>query len=87
MAVNASGTKTFSPQDRKQLLCTTGVGNGMVQRLKAACFSSIAQVRALDAQHVMTTMCAFVGNDAWVNRRRAIQRVIDQGLEHRATYQ
>lgn len=74
----APSIKTFSPHDRKLLLSTTGVGACMVQRLEAAGFSSITQMRTLGAQHVVTTMSEFVGDDAWANRRRAIQRVIDQ---------
>jgi hypothetical protein len=59
------------------MLSTTGVGPGMVRRLEDAGFSSIAQMRTLGAQHVVTAMCEFVGDDAWANRRKAIQRVID----------
>jgi predicted secreted protein len=53
------------------------VGLCMVRRLEDAGFTSIAQMRALGAQHVVMAMCEFVGDDAWANRRRAIQRVID----------
>jgi predicted secreted protein len=75
---NASRAATaFSAQDRKLMLSTTGVGACMVQRLEDAGFSSIAQMHALGAQHVVMAMCEFVGDDAWANRRRAIQRVID----------
>jgi hypothetical protein len=74
----ASTAQAFSAQDRKLMLSTTGVGACMVKRLEDAGFTSIAQMHALGAQHVVMAMCEFVGDDAWANRRRAIQRVIDQ---------
>jgi hypothetical protein len=77
-AGKGAAAQAFSPQDRKLMLATTGVGLCMVQRLEDAGFTSIAQMRALGAQRVVTAMCEFVGDDAWANRRRAIQRVLDQ---------
>jgi hypothetical protein len=77
-STRARTSKCFSAEDRKLLLSTTGVGACMVQRLEDAGFHSLQQLRALGAQHVVMAMCEWVGDDAWANRRRAIQRVIDQ---------
>jgi hypothetical protein len=71
----------FAEPERRHLLHSPGLGAGVVQRLEQAGITSIAALRRLGVDVFVARMCAAAGTQAWLNRRRALQRAVDT---HRA---
>ena len=76
---------SFSPQERRLLLSTPGIGATVVGRLEAAGFASLRALREAGSAGVAERVQALVGQAAWLNRRRAIERAIQVSSEPVAT--
>lgn len=63
----------FSPAERRWLLSMPGIGAVVVERLEQAGFGSLRALREAGAACVLARVAA---HPAWMNRRRAIERVI-----------
>lgn len=73
---------SFSPQERRLLLSMPGIGATVVGRLEAAGFASLRALREAGSAGVTERVLAVVGQAAWLNRRRAIERAIRVSNEH-----
>jgi hypothetical protein len=67
----------FDPQDRARLLVLPQIGPQVIQRLEAAGYRSLADLRAAGIDRVVAAVCRQVGNRAWANRRKALLRALD----------
>ena len=72
----------FSPEERRLLLVTPGIGEKVVDRIEAAGFTSLRAMREAGAAGVTDVVLSQVGHTAWLNRRRAIERAIQQVNNH-----
>ncbi len=70
----------FSAHERRLLLATRGIGETVVQRLEAAGYGSLQALCEAGAAQVTRQVQAQVGDEAWMNRRGAIDRAIAQAL-------
>lgn len=68
---------TFPPEERALLLRTPGLGPTSVTRLEDAGIGSMQVLRALGATHVARIICERQGSPAWMNRRRALDSVLE----------
>jgi hypothetical protein len=66
----------FPTDERAHLLASPQIGPGLVARLEAAGFHSLAQMRRLGADAVMGAVCMQAGNAALANRTHAVQRAL-----------
>ncbi len=66
----------FSEAERNWLLRLPQIGPGLLTRLEAAGFHSLAQLRRVGAAEVMRLVCAQSGQRALANRQRALQRAL-----------
>ena len=66
----------FPMHERRLLLSTRGIGETVVHRLEAAGFASLQALCEAGAARVTEQVLAQVGEQAWRNRRRAIERAI-----------
>ncbi|BCQ64836.1 hypothetical protein PBOI14_65860 [Pseudomonas sp. Boi14] len=67
------------PEERAALLKVKGVGSTVVARLEQLGITSLAQLAAADALHIVTQASALVGSSCWKNSpqaRAAIQAAI-----------
>ncbi len=69
----------FTTEDRALLLSRPQIGPVLLQRLEAAGFDSLAQMRQAGAAAVMAAVCRQSGQRALANRVRALQRALDAG--------
>lgn len=53
-----------------------GIGGSVVQRLEEAGFASLAQMRSAGVPEVVARVCLIVGDRAWHNRRRPLERAL-----------
>lgn len=70
---------SFSPEECAALLKVKGVGSTVVARLEQLGITSLAQLAAADALHIVTQASALVGSSCWKNSpqaRAAIQAAI-----------
>lgn len=63
------------------MLAQPGIGPIVIERLEAAGFSSLAQLRAAGADAAVRAVCARVGSAAWANRRQALECVIRRSTQ------
>lgn len=75
----------FTPEERRLMLAEPGIGPTVIERLEAAGFGSIEQLRAAGADAAVRMICARVGSDAWANRRQALECLIRRSAERPAT--
>lgn len=68
----------FSDEERRLLLQEPRIGPVVLERLEAAGFSSLAQLRSAGAGAVVQAVCRQTGQVAWRNRRRPLERVLQQ---------
>jgi len=66
----------FSNAERRVLLATRGIGQGVVERIEWAGVHSLRQLRELGVDTVVDRICDGVGNFAWRNRKRALLRAL-----------
>lgn len=66
----------FSLTERQILLGTRGIGQGVIDRIETVGVHSLRQLRDLGVDTVVDRICDGVGNLAWRNRRRALQRAL-----------
>lgn len=66
----------FCDAERRLLLQAAQIGPVVLERLEAAGFSSLAQLRTAGAGAVVQAVCRQTGQPAWRNRRRSIERVL-----------
>jgi hypothetical protein len=66
----------FDPQDERRLLTLPQIGPQVIRRLEAAGYRSLAEIRAAGLDRVVAAVCGQVGNRAWANRRRALERAL-----------
>lgn len=66
----------FPSNERRLLLSTRGIGETVVHRLEAAGFASLQALCEAGAARATDAVLAQVGELAWRNRRRAIERAI-----------
>lgn len=68
----------FSDHERRVLLQAPRIGPIVLERLEAAGFSSLEQLRQAGAQAAVQRVCLLTGQIAWRNRRRPLERVLQQ---------
>lgn len=66
----------FSLPERARLLRTPGIGVGVLQRLEAAGYDSIAQLQRHGVDRVVAQLCRELRSPAWLNRARALRAAI-----------
>lgn len=66
----------FSPEDRQLLMSERGINAVVVARLEQAGYCSITQVVLAGVPAAVEDVCRLVGSDAWVNRRKALERAV-----------
>ena len=71
----------FPEAERRVLLGTAGIGERVVQRLEGAGFSSLKALREAGAARATEQVLQQLGQRAWLNRRRAIERALGQAAE------
>ena len=67
----------FDPAERALLLAWPQLGPGLLGRLEAAGFHSIAELRAVGADAAMRAVCEHAGQRALANRVRALGRALE----------
>jgi len=67
----------FDPADRALLLAAPQLGPGLISRLEAAGFHSIAELRSVGAEAAMHAVCEHAGQRALANRVRALRRALE----------
>ncbi|MDT7838581.1 hypothetical protein [Aquabacterium sp. OR-4] len=75
MAAPAQGHR-FSSEERRILLTTPGIGQGVIDRIEQAGVQSVRQLHELGIDAVVDRICDGVGNLAWRNRKRALARAL-----------
>ena len=68
---------TFPDFERRYLCGWPGIGDGVVSRIEQVGISSLSQLRHRGVEAVLERICAEQGHQAWRNRRRALQRAVD----------
>jgi hypothetical protein len=68
----------FSEEERRVLLQEPRIGPVVLERLEAAGFSSLDQLRQAGAQAAVQRVCLQTGQIAWRNRRRPLERVLQR---------
>ena len=68
----------FSDEERRLLLQEPRIGPVVLERLEAAGFSSLEQLRSAGAGAVVQAVCRQTGQVAWHNRRRPLERVLQR---------
>jgi hypothetical protein len=71
----------FPAAERRVLLTAPGIGEIVVQRLEMAGFHSLQALREAGASVAAECVKRQVGSGAWLNRRRALERVIGGVVE------
>lgn len=71
-----SGSICFCAAERRLLLATRGIGEGVIDRIEGAGVHSLRQLRDLGVDGVVERICDGVGNLAWRNRKRALLRAL-----------
>lgn len=66
----------FSVSERRLLLGTRGISHGVINRIERIGVQSLQQLRELGVDVVVNRICDGVGNFAWRNRQRALQRAL-----------
>lgn len=66
----------FTSAERRLLLTTAGIGQGVIDRIECAGVHSLQQLRALGVDAMVERICDGVGNFAWRNRKRALLRAL-----------
>ena len=61
----------FPPRDRQLLLAVKGVGPTVIARLEQLGYSSLSQLAAADARHIVEGAAALVGSTCWKNSPQA----------------
>ena len=72
----------FSPDERRLLLTTPGIGRLVVDRLEAAGFGSLRCLCEAGAERVVEQ----AGSGTWLNRRRALVRAIQRATDSNRTH-
>lgn len=80
MDCQAEDAARFTPDERRLLLSTPGIGPGVIQRLESAGIHSLAQIRVLGVQGTVRHVCEHLGTMAWANRRGALNRALARAL-------
>lgn len=78
MDASRPGVPRFSDEERRVLLKEPLIGPIVLERLEAAGFSSLAQLRSVGAGEVVQAVCRQTGQIAWRNRRRPLERVLQR---------
>lgn len=68
----------FSDEERRLLLQEPRIGPVVLERLEAAGFSSLDQLRRAGAGAVVQAVCSLTGQVAWRNRRRPLERLLQR---------
>lgn len=66
----------FSRAERLFLLQQPGIGASVILRLEQVGITSIAELRSTGVTHAVATVCTLMGNVAWVNRQRPLERAL-----------
>jgi len=67
---------SFPADERRYLLGRPGIGPGVLARLEACGYASLAQLRAAGVDAVLEAITRTLGPDRWSNRRRALTRAL-----------
>lgn len=65
------------------MLQIPGIGPAVIQRLEAAGIHSLGDLADLGAEHAIRRICQQLGNNAWENRRKALNAALRQAEQHR----
>jgi hypothetical protein len=76
-AAPAGARLRFNEAERRHLLASPRLGPTVVQRLEQSGIASIETLRALGVDRVVEALCQQGHNRAWMNRRRALLRAIE----------
>ncbi|MBC7940312.1 MAG: helix-hairpin-helix domain-containing protein [Chitinophagaceae bacterium] len=71
---------SFAKAERAKLLASPRIGPVVVLRLEQVGLDSLAKLRHVGVEDAIRLVCAHVGDTAWANRRRALQRVLREHL-------
>ena len=74
----STSTRRFSDEERRVLLQEPRIGPIVLERLEAAGFSSLDQLRQAGAQAAVQRVCLQTGQVAWRNRRRPLERLLQR---------
>jgi hypothetical protein len=66
----------FDPTEARRLMTLPQIGPQVIRRLEDAGYRSLADIRRAGLDEVVAAVCGQVGNRAWANRRRALERAI-----------
>jgi hypothetical protein len=75
---HAAPRRGFDPQERRLLMRMPRIGEGMVERLEAAGYTSLKALHEAGTARVLDRVAAQVGQGAWLNRRRALDAAIQR---------
>ncbi|MEK8052764.1 hypothetical protein AACH10_21110 [Ideonella sp. DXS22W] len=75
-AEHAHTGRGFAEAERRRLLTTPGIGDRVVQRLEAAGYASLGQMRQCGLDQVIDRVDRHAGLPALANRRRALARLL-----------
>jgi hypothetical protein len=69
--------RRFAPDERRLLMNERGINALVITRLEQAGYRSIDQLRAAGIPAVVGDVCRLVGTLAWENRRRPLERAME----------
>jgi len=67
----------FAPDERRLLMNERGINALVITRLEQAGYGSIGQLREVGIPTVVADVCRLVGTPAWENRRKPLERAIE----------
>lgn len=70
-------SRGFVPAERARLLAMPHIGPGVLERLEAAGFDSVAALRQAGVDRVVDLVCRQVGRSCWANRRKPLARALE----------
>lgn len=68
----------FSPHEARALLTVQGIGPLVLQRLEQAGYCSLRDLQTAGADRVTEQVVRLMGTAAWINRRKALRRALEQ---------
>jgi hypothetical protein len=74
----STSPRRFSEEERRVLLQEPRIGPIVLERLEAAGFNSLDQLRQAGAQAAVQRVCLQTGQVAWRNRRRPLERLLQR---------
>jgi hypothetical protein len=74
----STSPRRFSEEERRVLLQEPRIGPIVLERLEAAGFYSLDQLRQAGAQAAVQRVCLQTGQVAWRNRRRPLERLLQR---------